>query len=354
MYRFSPIARSLVDWDTIHSLYLAPLSVEDHAQILDATRRIEGSDATAARAYWIKRRPDAFKIVRASAGRAIGFIFSLTIECLTKEAARADRMTAAAFEYVEQTAALRPGEVIHFLYALDYERPHGMPRHAWLHVEGTLRWNCTPQLAWSFVQVGRRARAVVLPLLAHFRHFPALDVEVDGKTYTLAAHDWRREPSSVLAQHFASVELHGVASDFRADEDTLLVLSEAAFGEAVRAGLRDYSKPEALSQNPLCRSRVVLEICLPEPHEPLASPSEQRVTRLAAALKLAVQSLAQGARDQKLAQILEHTYIEPAPTQDIAAELVGLPFSTYRRHLATAVARVTSWLWQRETSGWTA
>jgi hypothetical protein len=35
----------------------------------------------------------------------------------------------------------------------------------------------------------------------------------------------------------------------------------------------------------------------------------------------------------------------------LAAELLGLPFSTYRYHLAGGIARVTESLWQRELHG---
>ncbi|MEV0028359.1 hypothetical protein [Nocardia sp. NPDC050793] len=40
-----------------------------------------------------------------------------------------------------------------------------------------------------------------------------------------------------------------------------------------------------------------------------------------------------------------------APAQEVAAELHGLPFSTYRRHLATAVQRISDLLWHRELNG---
>jgi hypothetical protein len=45
---------------------------------------------------------------------------------------------------------------------------------------------------------------------------------------------------------------------------------------------------------------------------------------------------------------LEHTYLLPTPGQEAAAELLGLPFSTYRYQLSAAIARITDWLWQRE------
>ena len=45
------------------------------------------------------------------------------------------------------------------------------------------------------------------------------------------------------------------------------------------------------------------------------------------------------------------TFLQPAATQELAAERLGLPFSTYRYHLAGGIRRVTEQLWQRELYG---
>jgi hypothetical protein len=45
------------------------------------------------------------------------------------------------------------------------------------------------------------------------------------------------------------------------------------------------------------------------------------------------------------------TYLRPAATQEAAADALGLPFSTYRGHLARGIERVIDWLWQRELYG---
>jgi hypothetical protein len=46
--------------------------------------------------------------------------------------------------------------------------------------------------------------------------------------------------------------------------------------------------------------------------------------------------------------VLNRTFVRAAPTQEAAAEVLGLPFSTYRRHLARAVDQVTEVLWAVE------
>ena len=46
--------------------------------------------------------------------------------------------------------------------------------------------------------------------------------------------------------------------------------------------------------------------------------------------------------------MLERTYLRGAPSQEAAAEVLGLPFSTYRRYLARATARLVDLLWAVE------
>jgi AAA ATPase domain len=67
----------------------------------------------------------------------------------------------------------------------------------------------------------------------------------------------------------------------------------------------------------------------------------------------AVESLREHPRDDKLWRAVERTYVRPAATQERAAAALGLPFSTYRRHLTQGVERVVAWLWDQEVYGTT-
>jgi predicted DNA-binding protein (UPF0251 family) len=53
-------------------------------------------------------------------------------------------------------------------------------------------------------------------------------------------------------------------------------------------------------------------------------------------------------RLERFARVLRVTYVTPAATQEAAAARLTLPFSTYRRHLATALTHVTDALWRKE------
>jgi hypothetical protein len=122
----------------------------------------------------------------------------------------------------------------------------------------------------------------------------------------------------------------------------MLVLSQGDFTDAVRQALRDLHEPELLAKNPLQRARVVRD---------RVHGDEPDSAALAALVREAIDMLRRHPRDDKRLLAVERTYVTPAPTQEAAAELLGLPFSTYRRHLTQGVERIVAWLWDREIHG---
>jgi hypothetical protein len=110
------------------------------------------------------------------------------------------------------------------------------------------------------------------------------------------------------------------------------------FDDAIRAALRSWRRPDLLATNPLTASRLVTRSTEADP-----------VEALRAALKTALYQLGQDARQGKGHRAVLATYLSGAPTQEAAAERLGLPFSTYRRHLAQGLAALHSLLWWQET-----
>jgi hypothetical protein len=122
----------------------------------------------------------------------------------------------------------------------------------------------------------------------------------------------------------------------------LLVLSESDFGDAVRQALRDYARGEALQHNLLLRTRLL--------HAHAATGSGPEALR--ALLQEAAHALETGTpMDRKLHLAIWHTYLQPAATQERAAELLDLPFNTYRYQLARGTQRIAEWLWRHELGG---
>ena len=119
------------------------------------------------------------------------------------------------------------------------------------------------------------------------------------------------------------------------------MLTRLEFEDAVKNALRHYVRTDLLAGNALLHAQV-----LTRSGAGAATPKA-----LKALLAGTAQSLFASERDRRLYRVLELTYFSPAPKQEAAAERLGMSFSTYRRHLAAGVDRLTEWLWQREQGG---
>jgi hypothetical protein len=131
-------------------------------------------------------------------------------------------------------------------------------------------------------------------------------------------------------------------TSLRSGPPEVVVLSHSDFVEAVRLALRDLHRADLLARNPLLRTRLLRD---------WNAATDPNAADLAGLLRAAVETLSQHPRDDKLLRAVEGTYLRPAGTQEAAAATLGLPFSTYRRHLSQGVARIVSWCWEREVHG---
>jgi hypothetical protein len=144
---------------------------------------------------------------------------------------------------------------------------------------------------------------------------------------------------ALLAERELDAEIRPEAAN---PAETVTILNEEQFAEAVRDALRDFTNPNALRNNPLLQARLVLRRCGPD------KSSAQRVDVLQKLLKETSALLQKSPKQNKLYRALQQTYFEPAPTQEQAAELLDLPFSTYRRHLRAGLDAIAEQLWQQE------
>ena len=115
------------------------------------------------------------------------------------------------------------------------------------------------------------------------------------------------------------------------------MVSRSEFEVAVKDALRHYTRTDLLAGNPLLQARVMQRRGV-----------EATIQGLRAMLAETAETLFTNPKDQKLHRVLDLTYLNPAPKQEAAADRLGLPFSTYRRHLTAGVGRMVDWLWQQE------
>src|ERR1700736_3519397 len=115
-------------------------------------------------------------------------------------------------------------------------------------------------------------------------------------------------------------------------------LAYADFAAALKDAPRDFHSVDLLARNPLLRDGICNL-------GGSAGPQE-----LKAMLAETVRALFGNPRDEKLRRVIELTYFQPAPKQQVVADRLSLSFGTYRRHLTTGRDRLARWLWEESRS----
>lgn len=287
--------------------------------------------AVPAVSHWMARQPQAFRLYRRTAnGELAGACAWLRLD--SEAEAHADPVVATAWANAHANAPLRPGE--HLAVYRSWVRTHHcgtspvMNLIQWRAVGWFLR---SQRLAWSFVAVRSDDRSREYYDMRDLGdHAWEGDVE-----YLLPAHDWRAVPAQVWLDRLLSAGAQQAPVEHEPDR---AVLSREEFTDAIRKALRHLSKHEELAANPITRSRLLAG---------RADPAHA----LRELLEEGIRDLGRDPRAGKPHRALDITYLRGAPTQEAAAERLGLSFSTYRRHLIAGIERISEDLWNRELHG---
>ena len=345
LFRRLPGVLSPVDWDAWGQQYPEPARPQDREPVLDLVLAWEGEASAAIAARWWERQPEGFFVVRGQDGVVGGFLALVDLTRASSEDIAADPGAQAAWDHARRQAPPRPGEAVtQSRFIVDRAAYQGPS--ATLNATPILtmqRYLGTPRLAWDFLTLAEPERWDDYFAAADLPRADGADFLVGGRRYGLFAHDFRRVPMDALLELVTERALAQDASPAPPPaEPPLLVLSQPEFDDSVRQALRDLRRPDLLSRNPLLRTRLV--------RDP-AGTEEPSAAALEALVCAAVETLREHPRDDKLWRAVERTYVRPATTQERAAAALGLPFSTYRRHLTQGVDRVVAWLWDQEVYG---
>jgi len=311
----------------------------------------EGSASARLADRWAN--PATVSVVRAGDGTPAGFFVLLALDTLEPEARDADPATAAAWRHLESVAPLAPGEtalyVRHWLAADTYQEVSAAQTLMTLHL--VRLYLTVPRLAVTFLPVADAGYWADACAYADLHRVPAADFTVDGRDFGVYAHDWRAVPPPAWLRLLAARETatEPPAPPARPDPG----LPEHEFAAEVRAALRELGRPDRLARARLATAAVIAGGAgeaggaggaggAGAPTGPELGRAVERAIRESAAV------LERSVRDRHAYRALHHTYLQPAGTQQSAAELLDLPMSTYRRHLAKGVDRLTTLLWQRE------
>ncbi|WP_158632468.1 AAA family ATPase [Micromonospora sp. Llam0] len=328
----------------------------DHATLRRIVRESgDGTDQLVG--FWLDRQPEAFDVYRRSLDGAVaGFQVTLRLTGPDPDEIAADPVVAAVWRSAA-AAPPRAGEHIlltRFSYPLAARRRSAV--RDLMHVRTLQWWIRSQRLAWSFLTLADEAVGVA----EFIDHQPVRPRPVvDGRTYDLYAHDWRAVPVDVWASRVTAWPLTGAPARSSTGAAATVVaapvhtvLSRPDFDAAVRSALRRLHDGSALRANPLTRSRLVLGSGAgPSADQSGAGQSGVRdpVDTLRTLLTDAAESLRHDPRDAKLYRVLSATYLAGPTTQEAAADRLGLPASTYKRHLRAAIDRICELLWRRES-----
>jgi hypothetical protein len=336
-------------WKESSSLQCSPLSETERPAAIAMVSTHEGEASACLASFWLDRQPQDALIFRDTEQQIAGFLLKIALHQASPDALNADPATRAAWHYLQNSAPLRPGEgatIFRFWMARDtYQGVSSV--QSLIFLQFVQHHRNTPGLAFTFLPCAEPDFWAAMFAYADLARISDADFEVGGRRYGVYGHDWRILPPKEWQELLACREIDASAQAVMSStvSDPLLVLSQSEFFEAVRHALRHVASPNVLLSSPLLRSRLVIEQVT---HK---TGQRERVTALQTSIKAAVESLQSSPREEKLYRALNRTYLKPAPTQEKAAELLDLPFSTYRRHLKAGIARVAEILWQQEI-GW--
>jgi hypothetical protein len=345
LHRDNAVIRSFFNWQTTGSMIPYSLEERDIPELEKMVLKYEGKESAQIARRWFGRYPESITVWRDTDGSPFGFFLSLPLQQLNDADADLDRAVRSTRAFLENHAPLRAGEIATlFRFWMDKDAYQGVsPIQSLIFIQVAKHYLTTSSLAFTFFPCADPEFWTAILSYAELTRYPEADFEVGGKQYGVYGHDWRLMTPAVWIARLAEKEI-GVASPTTPPPtvEPPIFLSRDEFGNAVKQALQDYARPNQLASNPLLRSRLVSDAA------GTGKSSRERTEVLKSKINEAAETLRLHPRDEKLFRSLDSTYLRPAPTQEAAAELLDLPFSTYRRHLTSGIQRLTEILWRQE------
>lgn len=271
-------------------------------------------------------------------GEAIEGILQLSLTSID-EASRAGRGSGADAPLASAVAALRA------LGGLDVRAPVAICT-AWLtpDLAGDDFWGNSSALALLLLRKVLTATprvvatALVMPPGDSRRPFgliPGAHTVHEGE-HTVLCTLVNRSPGSTLLALLEMTEPLAAQDTGLVPEQTLITT------ETVRSALMQLASPKRLAASPLMSSRLVAAATGP------GAPVAARPETLARLLRGAIHSIVGTPRDERARDVLIAVFLGEGGKHEQIAREMGLPYGTFRRHLALGIEHVTETLQARD------
>lgn len=318
----------------------------DWSHLQEMVAQHEGQASAELAQFWFERQPEAITLYRNQEGRPAGFLAMIALEKTNAEERASDPALKSAWDYLQAETPLREGErATYFRFWLVADSYQSIsPVQSLIFVQMVRHYLTTPGLAFTFLPCAQPDFWSAILMYADVMPIPTANFTLGERTYGVFGHDWRAVPPlawlDLLAQRETAIDPQNVPRPQPAKP--MLVLSHEAFAEAVQDALRFFTRPDLLTENPLLQSRLILG----EPGQKVEQ--ETHLARLQQSIQETVDTLKSDPRRRKYYKALYHAYIQPAPTHEKAAELIDVPYGTFRRHLKRGLEHLVELLWQQE------
>ncbi len=333
LHRKSTLATSFWTLRARGTGMVAPGRTSDHWAVIHLIERFEGSPSARLAERWLAAQPENLSVVPSSSGLD-AFAFH-ALHPADPALVDDDPVTRTAIEAAARMSPARPGEQVSVARFFAGRTENQRDPYAVVvgSVSSTVLWTTRP-LAWSFVATTDPA------FWGSIFHYLALTTELEadfaGHHYTLYGVDWRRLTPERWYDLLGERELTGESGPAPAHMLRPPPLSRDRFAASLRTALQDLHQPDRLQANDLMGSRLAMDF------DTVSSE------RLRETIVDGIEHVAREPRAESLGRVLDRTYVHAAPTQEAAADVLDLPFSTYRRHLARALERLADLLWAVE------
>jgi hypothetical protein len=325
LHRRSPLDREVQQLRDSGVLAVVPAAPADRAGVLAIVEAAEGAAAAELYSRWIDAQPAGLYVARSETGvEAFGLhVYVSDGDNPVPE----DPVVRAVLDGIARRSPLRPGERVGIGRGIGNRGAYQRDALAVLagSASSIVEWLTRPQ-AWTVVTALHED--FWRPFFEYLSFGVLARVRYDGGDVTAYGWDRRRLALPDFLELTGRRELTGETGPPPAELLRPAPLGRDAFDEAVRAALRELTRPDRLAAGPLAGTALAPD--------------------LRGALLAGITRLGDEPRGELLRRVLDRTYVRPAPSQEAAAEVLGLPFSTYRRHLGRATARLTDLLWAVE------
>lgn len=320
---------------------------EDREPLREMVQSHEGEASAELFDHWWSHEASETQVFRDGEETPAGFLMHVDLRKVSADDRASDPAIEAACSFLENEAPLRSGETAtHFRFWMSRDAYQDIsPVQSLISAYRVRFYLTTPSLAYTFVPTPQPERWELLFAYGDMHRVEGAAYTVGDRDYAAFGHDWRVTPPRAWLDQLAERDLSSSMPEPSASGPTMIVLSRSDFDDAVKEAFKAHARPEAMHDNPLLRSRLVAE------EVGLEASVEDRVEFLRERLDETAYSLDGDPKTAKYYRAVRATYLNPQPTQERAAEHLGLAFSTYRRYLKRGIDHVADLLWRDEIGG---